>query len=66
MVMGRPLSLNIYANYKKKRVSLFDKNNQLPQWHDNWAEELKNRIALQRKAAIKPVFNLTGRYYTPI
>ena len=35
-------------------------NNQLPQWHDNWAEELKNRIALQRKAAIKPVFNLTG------
>lgn len=35
-------------------------NNQLPQWHDNWAEELKNRISLQRKTAIKPVFNLTG------
>ncbi|MBG3130183.1 L-seryl-tRNA(Sec) selenium transferase [Proteus mirabilis] len=34
--------------------------NALPQWHNHWADELKNRITLQRKSSIKPVFNLTG------
>ncbi|WIV88419.1 L-seryl-tRNA(Sec) selenium transferase [Proteus appendicitidis] len=34
--------------------------NALPQWHNHWADELKNRIRLQRKSSIKPVFNLTG------
>ncbi|KLU17957.1 selenocysteine synthase, partial [Proteus mirabilis] len=35
-------------------------DNDLPAWHNQWANELQNRITLQRKSSIKPVFNLTG------
>lgn len=35
-------------------------DNNLPAWHNQWANELQNRITLQRKSSIKPVFNLTG------
>lgn len=39
---------------------IISQKNQLPQWHGDWAKELTQRIALQRKSAIKPIFNLTG------
>lgn len=44
---------------EEARITIRQKNG-LPQWHNHWADELKNRITLQRKSSIKPVFNLTG------
>ncbi|MEQ5207801.1 MULTISPECIES: L-seryl-tRNA(Sec) selenium transferase [Proteus] len=35
-------------------------DNDLPAWYNQWANELQNRITLQQKSLIKPVFNLTG------
>ncbi|WP_193017184.1 L-seryl-tRNA(Sec) selenium transferase [Proteus sp. FME41] len=44
---------------EEARVIIRQDNN-LPHWHSNWVNELKNRITLQQKSSIKPVFNLTG------